>query len=225
MIRRLIDIVFSSVVLVLVSPLLAVTAIGIWISDPGPILFHAERVGINGRVFSLYKFRTMRNQSSCSNLITVKNDPRVFGFGSWLRRLKIDELPQLVNVLKGEMSVVGPRPENSQIVGKYYLSHHLETLSILPGLASPGSIYNYTHGEQLLTGDEAERYYGERLLPIKLALDTIYVREASFVYDVKIVLRVIWVILCITVGKTQFPDPPELRKAIQMGQLSQKPNC
>jgi lipopolysaccharide/colanic/teichoic acid biosynthesis glycosyltransferase len=114
------------------------------------------------------------------------------------------------------MSIIGPRPEDPQIVDKYYLSHHRQTLSILPGLASPGSIYNYTHGEHLLEGEDAERSYAERLLPIKLALDTVYLREASFLYDIRIVLRVVWVILSIALGKTEFRDPPELRKAMQM---------
>lgn len=218
MVRRLVDIVVSSVGLVVISPLLAMAAIGICISDPGPIIYRARRVGRNGKEFCLYKLRTMRiGQGRGRNLITATNDPRVFIFGSWLRRLKIDEFPQLINILKGEMSIIGPRPEDPQIVEKYYLSHHRETLSILPGLASPGSIYNYTHGEQLLDGEDAERTYVERLLPIKLALDTVYLREASFVYDIRIVLRVVWVIFSTAFGKNEFRDPPELRKAMQMG--------
>lgn len=217
MARRLIDIVLALIGLILISPVLALAAVGIRLSDPGPIIYRAKRVGLNGREFFLYKFRTMRlNQDSFSGLITRMNDPRVFRFGAWLRRLKIDELPQLVNILKGDMSIVGPRPEDPKIVAKYYLPGHLETLSTLPGLASPGSIYNYTHGEQLLNGEEVESIYAERLLPVKLALDTIYAREASFAYDIRVIMRAVWVILCVALGKTRFRDPPELRKAIQL---------
>jgi lipopolysaccharide/colanic/teichoic acid biosynthesis glycosyltransferase len=127
--------------------------------------------------------------------------------------LKIDELPQLINVLKGEMAIVGPRPEDPRIVDEYYTREHLETLSVLPGLASPGSIYNYTHGERLLSADNTEQQYVEQLMPVKLALDIVYVREASFVYDLKIILRTIGVILAIALGKREFADPPEMIKA------------
>lgn len=218
MVRRLIDVVFSSTALILISPLLALAVIGIRLSSPGPILYRARRVGINGKIFFMYKLRTMHvNQSSFSSSITAKNDPRVFRFGSWLRLLKIDELLQLLNILRGEMSIVGPRPEDPEIVREYYALDHFETLSILPGLASPGSIYNYTHGEDMLTGSDVEECYVRRLLPIKLALDIVYVREASFVYDVRVVARTIWVIVCTILGRNSFPDPPEIRKAIRLG--------
>jgi lipopolysaccharide/colanic/teichoic acid biosynthesis glycosyltransferase len=217
MVRRLIDIVLSIIGLAVSTPVLALATLGIFLSDPGPILYRARRVGLNGREFCLYKLRTMYiNQGSFSNAITGSSDPRVFRFGAWLRRLKIDELPQLLNILKGDMSIIGPRPEDPAIVEKYYLPEHFETLSRLPGLASPGSIYNYTHGEQFLRGDEIERIYAERLLPMKLALDTVYTREASIIYDIRLLFRALWAITCTALGKTQFSDPPELRKAIQV---------
>jgi lipopolysaccharide/colanic/teichoic acid biosynthesis glycosyltransferase len=217
MVRRLIDIVLSIIGLVVIVPVLALAAVGIFLSDPGPIFYRARRVGLNGRQFCLYKLRTMYiNQGSFSNAITSQSDPRVFRFGAWLRRLKIDELPQLLNILKGDMSIIGPRPEDPTIVEKYYLPEHFETLSRLPGLASPGSIYNYTHGEEFLTGDEIERIYAERLLPIKLALDTVYIRDATIVYDMRLCIRALWAITCTALGKTQFSDPPELTKAIQV---------
>ena len=217
MVRRLIDLILSSVALILLSPLFAVAAVGILLSSPGPILYLAKRVGLNGKVFTMYKFRTMRvDQSSFPSCITAKDDPRVFAFGSWLRRLKIDELPQLLNILKGEMSIVGPRPEDPKIVGNHYAPEHFQTLSMLPGLASPGSIYDYTHGEQFLGLDDPEGHYAERLLPITLALDTVYVREASLIYDARIMLRTIWAILCTSLGRRHFPDPPEMKKAARL---------
>jgi lipopolysaccharide/colanic/teichoic acid biosynthesis glycosyltransferase len=218
MTRRLIDLVLSSVALIFLSPLFVLAAAGIRLSSRGPILYRAKRVGIGGRIFTMYKFRTMHlNRRAASSCITAHNDPRVFAFGSWLRRLKIDELPQLLNILLGEMSIVGPRPEDPKIVDQYYTSDQLETLRILPGLASPGSIYNYTHGEQELNGEDPEGRYVERLLPIKLALDMIYVREASVLYGLRVILRTSWVIFAIALGKRHFPDPPEMSKARHLG--------
>jgi lipopolysaccharide/colanic/teichoic acid biosynthesis glycosyltransferase len=146
----------------------------------------------------------------CSSAITGIQDPRIFRFGSLLRRLKIDELPQLLNVLKGEMSIVGPRPEDPRIVNQYYTPEQYETLTVLPGLASPGSIYNYTHEKQYLANEDFEKSYVERLLPVKLALERVYVREASFFYDLRIIMRTIRIILSIDLGKRHFPEPREM---------------
>ena len=218
MVRRLIDVALSFTALVLTSPLLALAAIGIRLSSPGPIIYRARRVGINGSIFSMYKLRTMHiSHGHFSGPLTASNDPRVFRFGLWLRRLKIDELLQLINILKGEMSIIGPRPEAPEIVRDYYDSDDFETLSILPGLASPGSIYNYTHGERLLNGHNVQECYATQLLPIKLALDIVYIREASFIYDIRLVARSVWVILCTALGKNNFREPPEINKAVRLG--------
>ena len=215
---RVVDVFVSSIALILLSPLFVIVAIGISLSSPGPILHAAKRVGLGGRIFNMYKFRTMHiTQAGLSKPITAKDDPRVFRLGAWLRWLKVDELPQLLNIVKGEMSVVGPRPEDPGIVNKYYSPIEFETLSILPGLASPGSIYNYTHGENLLDGKDVEEIYAARVLPVKLGLDIVYVREASVVYYLRIVVRAIWVIVLMALGGRHFPDPPEMRKAVQLG--------
>ena len=214
MVKRLVNIVLSSLALILLSPLLAVAALGIRLSSSGPILYRARRAGLNGTVFAMYKLRTMHtDQAASSNIITAKNDARLFAFGRWLRRLKIDELPQLFNVLKGEMSLVGPRPEDPQIVERYYYPEHFETLNILPGLASPGSIYNFTHGELMLQEDAPAKHYVERVMAVKLALDLVYVREESLLYDLRIFLRTVWVVTSAALGKRLFPDPPEMKKA------------
>lgn len=213
--KRYVDILLSFIALVALLPLLAVVAVGIRVSSSGPILYRAKRVGLNGKIFTMNKFRTMHyaDQNSSASPITAMNDSRVFTLGVWLRRLKIDELPQLINVLRGEMSIVGPRPEDPLIVNKYYSQDHFEAFRVLPGLASPGSIFNYTHGEQFLGEHDAEKDYVEQLLPIKLAFDIIYVREASFGYDLKIICRTIWAMLFVAAGKCHFPDPPEMKKA------------
>src|SRR5437660_1880399 len=126
---RLIDLILSSVALICLSPLFLLIAAGIRLSSPGPILYCAKRVGIGGKIFTMYKFRTMHvNHGPAGSCITAQNDARVFTFGAWLRRLKIDELPQLVNILRREMAIVGPRPEDPKIVEAHYTTDHLETL-------------------------------------------------------------------------------------------------
>lgn len=212
MAKRLFDVTLSGASLVVLSPLLALIALGIVLSSSGPVLYRAQRSGRGGTPFTMYKFRTMQVGGQGSR-ISAQGDSRVFPFGQLLRRLKLDELPQLLNVIRGEMSLVGPRPEDPTIVAEHYTQEQRETLSVLPGLASPGSIYNYTHGEKLLADGEAETAYVESLLPVKLALDLVYVRERSFGYDLEIIMRTIVVIVRILAGTRDFPEPVEMSKA------------
>src|SRR5437870_10188405 len=143
MAKRLFDIVFSLLGLGILWPVLLISAAGMGLTSRGPILYRARRVGRNGEEFTMHKFRTMHHgDGGRSRAVTAARDPRVFAFGSVLRRLKLDELPQLFDVLRGKMSFVGPRPEDPRIVREHYTTWHLETLRVRPGLASPGSIYN-----------------------------------------------------------------------------------
>jgi lipopolysaccharide/colanic/teichoic acid biosynthesis glycosyltransferase len=216
-VKRLFDIAASSAALVVLAPLFAFVALGIRLSSEGPVFYRALRAGRDGLPFTMYKFRTMdSDRSAFGASITAARDPRIFPFGAILRATKIDELPQLINILKGEMSIVGPRAEDPRIVQRHYRGLHWKTLAVLPGLASPGSIYNYTHGERLLDRDDPERDYVERLLDTKLALDVVYVRDASFPYDLVVILRTVWVITSMTFGKRRFPDPPEMEKALAL---------
>src|SRR5438034_11703500 len=160
MTKRLLDVVLASVALIALAPVLAVAALGIRLSSRGPILYRARLVGLCGRRFVMYKLRTMHvDHGGHKSVITAERDPRVFAFGRLLRRLKIDELPQLVNVLRGELSLVGPRPEDPVFVARHYAPEHRETLKVLPGMASPGSIYSSTHGDRILSGDDPEARY------------------------------------------------------------------
>ncbi len=143
----------------------------------------------------------------------AKNDPRVFPFGALLRRTKVDELPQLYNVLRGDMAIVGPRPEDPGMVARFYTPLDHETFRVAPGLTSPGSIYAYTHGEAQLDARDAEGCYGERLLPLKLALDIVYVRRASLSYDLALIVRTAWMLGTALLGRREFPLPPELNDA------------
>ena len=217
--KRLFDIVFSLLALALLAPLFVLAAIGIRLSSPGPIMYRARRAGRNGEPFIMHKFRTMRHPGTrgrvgaLGSVITGATDPRVFAFGSLLRRLKIDELPQFYDVLRGKMSLVGPRPEDLRIVSEEYTAEQRETLRARPGLASPGSLYAYTHGDRYLDTDDPERAYINDLLPIKLALETVYVQRVSFLYDLRIIARTVWVITVTALGSCEFADPPEMTEA------------
>ena len=179
-------------------------------SSRGPILYRAPRIGLNGEEFTMHKFRTMEtSQRSAVRPITAPSDSRVFSFGGLLRRLKIDELPQLCDVLRGKMSLVGPRPEDPGLVREYYTLDDMEIFRVVPGLTSPASIYDYTHGDAILGQGDAEDAYLEKLLPVKLALEAHYVQNATFLYDLKIILRTLVVIILVGLGKRRFSEPPE----------------
>jgi lipopolysaccharide/colanic/teichoic acid biosynthesis glycosyltransferase len=215
MTRRLIDIVAATLALVLLSPVLAAVAVAILLSDPGPVLHRARRVGRHGVPFTMLKFRTMRlGGRAGASAITASRDPRVFPLAWPLRRCKLDELPQLVNIIRGDMSIVGPRPEDRAIVAAHYRPEHMRTLDVRPGLTSTGSLYYYLTGEATLTGAGAEAAYVERLLPLKLALDLVYLSRRGARYDVLLVARTIWAIAAIGAGRRRFDDPPEMAEAL-----------
>ena len=164
----------------------------------------------------MYKFRTMRvDTSHTSSPITAASDSRVFPFGALLRATKIDELPQLVNVLKGDMSLVGPRPEAPEIVRGHYTPDDLITLQVPPGVTSPGTVYYYTHGESTLAADGTVDHYVKRLLPVKLALDRVYIERGRPLYDIRVILRTIGAILARILGRRRFPEPPELAEGAE----------
>lgn len=209
--KRLFDLAVATLGLVATSPLLLLAMALVPLASPGPAIYRARRAGRGGVPFTMYKLRTM-HVGVPGGPITGRDDPRVFPLGRLLRVTKLDELPQLVNVIRGEMSIVGPRPEDPDVVADSYTPLQMETLSVRPGLASPGSIYNYTHGERELAGDVAD-VYARELLPVKLALDLVYVREASLLYDLRVIARTAWVILARLAGRGEFPPPDELARA------------
>lgn len=182
----------SSVALVVSLPLLLTAGAAIYAVNPGPVLFRAARVGRSGRVFTMYKLRTMHRRGGRSgSVVTAAGDDRVFPLGRWLRRWKVDELPQMVNIIRGDMSIVGPRPRDPKIVGRCYTALHRETLEVLPGLTSPGTLFYLTHGEPTLRSRDPESEYQARILPQKLALDIDYVRNRSLWFDLWIVARTV----------------------------------
>jgi len=215
MVKRLFDVLCAAVALVISAPLIGIAAIGIKLTDPGPVFFRARRVGYLGREFTMFKLRTMRQTTEGVNgpLITGRRDPRVYPLGQLLRRMKIDELPQLFNVLRGDMAIVGPRPEDPAIVQQHYSTHDLETLAVRPGLASPGSIYQFTSGDRLLTGNDPESRYVDKLLKTKLALDRVYLRQSSMRHDLAVIGRTLWAIGAVATGRRKFKPPPEMAAA------------
>ena len=216
MVKRLFDIVCAAVALVVTAPLIGIAAIGIKLTDHGPVFYRARRVGYLGREFTMFKLRTMRyeeDESAAGAVITGHGDERITGIGKFLRRSKIDELPQLFNVLRGDMAIVGPRPEDPAIVLEHYSTGDLETLGVRPGLASPGSIYQFTSGDKLLTGNDPEARYVDKLLKTKLALDRVYLRHASLRRDMQVIGRTLWAIGAVAAGRRKFAPPPEMTAA------------
>jgi lipopolysaccharide/colanic/teichoic acid biosynthesis glycosyltransferase len=219
MVKRLFDVVCAAAALVVTAPLMGLAAIGIKLTDPGPVLFRARRVGYLGRQFTMYKLRTMKigragnGAGSRGPVITAHEDDRVSPIGKILRRTKIDELPQLFNILRGDMAIVGPRPEDPSIVREHYSTGDLETLGVRPGLASPGSIYQYASGDHLLTGADPEARYVDKLLKTKLALDRVYLRRASLGSDLRIIGRTLAAIGGVALGRRAFKQQPEMAAA------------
>lgn len=189
MLKRTFDIVLSAIALVLLAPLLLLIAAAVTLSSPGGAFFSQARVGRFGREFRLLKFRSMRPGSEAKGQLTVGGrDPRITGIGYWLRRTKLDELPQLWNVLKGDMSIVGPRPEVPRYV-RLYTPEQRAVLAVRPGLTSLASLEYIDESDILARSSDPERAYIERVMPAKLALDLRYVREGSLWLDLRIIAR------------------------------------
>ena len=190
--RRLVDIVLAGTGLVVSLPVTVAAATAIFVVNPGPVIYRADRVGRSGRIFTMYKLRTMYvSRGDSGSAVTVPGDGRVFPLGRLLRRWKVDELPQMVNIIRGDMSIVGPRPRDPRIVRRCYAPLHRETLEVLPGLTSPGTLFYLTHGESTLQSRDPEGDYQARVLPQKLALDIDYVRNRSAWIDIWIVVRTV----------------------------------
>lgn len=185
--KRLFDIVASGVGLVVLSPLFAVLAVWIKADSRGPVFYRQTRVGRNNKDFRLYKFRSMRPDSDKLGLITVGGrDPRVTRSGYYIRKYKLDELPQLINVFVGDMSLVGPRPEVRKYVDMY-TAEQLHVLDVRPGITSLASIRYRNENDVLAASDDPERCYIERVMPDKLEIDLEYVARAGLWSDIKLI--------------------------------------
>ncbi|MDH3469673.1 MAG: sugar transferase [Gammaproteobacteria bacterium] len=193
MAKRLFDLVFSIPALVVLSPLMIVCAIWIKLDSNGPVLFRQERIGREGVPFKILKFRTMADQNTGSKpLLTTQDDERITRCGKILRRLKIDELPQFVNVVAGQMSIVGPRPEVGKYVDLYPESSRQKILSVRPGITDNASIKFRDEGAMLAAADNPEQEYIETILPTKLSIYEEYVDNQSLAGDLLLILRTAW---------------------------------
>jgi len=193
-IKRTFDIISSGLVLLVFSPVFLFVAIAIVLDSKGGVFYMQERIGRNGVPFKLFKFRTMRPNQDGMKITIGHRDPRVTNVGYFLRKFKVDEFPQLLNILKGEMSVVGPRPEVEKYVAKYS-NEQRKVLSVKPGLTDYASL-EYVHESELLAqSDDPEHTYIYEIMPDKLRLNLRYINDQSLTTDVKIILRTIAKIL------------------------------
>lgn len=187
--KRGFDLAASGFALVLLAPVLLLIALLVAVGSPGGALFRQVRVGRNGREFRILKFRTMRPGSEAQGQITVGGrDPRITRIGHLLRRTKLDELPQLWNVLVGEMSIVGPRPEVPRYVA-LYTPEQREVMRVRPGLTGLASLAYIDENEVLGRATDPQRAYIEEVMPAKLVLDLRYVQEQSLALDLRIIAR------------------------------------
>lgn len=192
--KRLLDLVAATAGLVLLAPLFLLAALWIRLDSPGPVFFLQQRAGRHGRPFAIYKFRTMAVHPPAALQLTVGRDPRITRAGHFLRRYKLDELPQLINVFKGEMSLVGPRPEVPRYVDRYPEDVRRLVLSVAPGITDWASILYHDESAILGAAADPERAYLETILPVKLEYCVRYVRERSFWVDLKIIFRTLAVL-------------------------------
>jgi len=187
--KRLFDITVSFIGLVALSPLLLAIAVLIKLDSKGPVFYRGERVGRFGEPFKIYKFRTMvADADELGGPSTAADDPRLTKIAGFLKKYQLDELPQLINVLKGEMSLVGPRPEVQEYVNMFSKEEEA-ILSVPPGMTDYASLWDFHEGELLQGSADPEKTYIEEIRPEKIKLQLKYVREHSFWVDVKIILK------------------------------------
>ena len=189
---RLFDLFFSFLGLILLSPLLLLIALVVFIDSPGKIIYTQWRVGKNNRDFKLYKFRTMKINADKLGLITVgMKDPRITRSGAFIRKYKLDELPQLLNVFNGEMSLVGPRPEVRQYTEQYSLANQMIVLSVKPGITDLASIEYSKENELLSSVADPEKYYVDVVMPAKILLNLNFIENPTLNNYLRIILKTI----------------------------------
>lgn len=193
--KRLFDLVFSFLALILLFPILILIAILIKLDSPGPVFYRGTRIGRFGKPFRIYKFRTMVvDAERLGGSSTANDDPRITKIGKFIRKHKLDELPQLINVLKGEMSFVGPRPEVQYYVDMFS-EEERHILTVRPGITDWASILNADEGAILAGSPDPEKTYMEKIRPEKIRLQLKYARERSFWVDIKIIFETLMIII------------------------------
>ncbi len=193
--KRAFDIIASGLGLIVLSPLFLVLAIWIKLDSKGPVFYRQVRVGYKNKDFRIFKFRSMRGGADKGSLVTIGgHDPRVTRSGYFIRKFKFDELPQLINVFVGDMSLVGPRPEVRHYVD-YWTPEQMHVLDVRPGITDPASIKFRNENELMEKAEDPEKYYIEVIMQEKIKLYLEYVEKHSFFYDLGLILKTFWVIV------------------------------
>ena len=194
-VKRTFDLGFAIIALLLLSPLFLLGSLLAKLQSNGPVFYKAKRVGKHETLFEMYKFRTMVvNADTLGGSLTTYRDTRITPIGRFLRWTKLDELPNLINVIKGEMSLIGPRPEAPDYV-KYYTEIQKQVLQVKPGMTGPSQLANRDEAEKLKGRQDAEHYYITELMPKKLALDLHYVATQSIASDIGWLLKTFWIVI------------------------------
>ena len=193
--KRLFDIVASGLGLIVLCPLFLILAIWIKLDSKGPVFYRQVRVGYKNKDFRIFKFRSMRVGADKGSLVTIGgHDPRVTRSGYFIRKFKFDELPQLINVFLGDMSLVGPRPEVRHYVD-YWTPEQMHVLDVRPGITDPASIKFRNENELMEKAEDPEKYYIEVIMQEKIKLYLEYVEKHSFFYDLGLIFKTFWVIV------------------------------
>lgn len=193
--KRLFDIVASGLGLIILSPLFLILAIWIKIDSKGPVFYRQVRVGLHNKDFRIFKFRSMKVGADKGSLVTIGGrDPRVTRSGYWIRKFKLDELPQLINVFIGDMSLVGPRPEVRHYVD-YWTPEQMHVLDVRPGITDPASIKFRNENDLMEKAEYPEKYYIEVIMQEKIKLYLEYVEKHNFWYDLGLIFKTLWVIV------------------------------
>ena len=193
--RRLLDLTFATLSLIGLLPLVMLCALLARIQSPEPIIYRAKRVGRGGRIFEMYKFRTMvANAESLGTGLTIYGDSRITKLGRFLRWTKWDEIPQFLNVIKGDMSIIGPRPEAPEYV-EYYTKNQKQVLQVRPGITGPAQIANRDEEEKLKGHADPEQYYITQLMPRKLEIDLNYIENQGVASDLLWLVKTFFVIV------------------------------
>ena len=193
--KRIFDVIASGLGLIVLSPLFLILAIWIKIDSRGPVFYRQVRVGYKNKDFRIFKFRSMRVGADKGSLVTIGgHDPRVTRSGYFIRKFKFDELPQLINVFLGDMSLVGPRPEVRHYVD-YWTPEQMHVLDVRPGITDPASIKFRNENELMEKAEDPEKYYIEVIMQEKIKLYLEYVEKHSFLYDLGLIFKTFWVII------------------------------
>ena len=195
MMKRIFDVIASGLGLIVLSPLFLILAIWIKLDSKGPVFYRQVRAGYKNKDFRIFKFRSMRVGADKGSLVTIGgHDPRVTRSGYFIRKFKFDELPQLINVFLGDMSLVGPRPEVRHYVD-YWTPEQMHVLDVRPGITDPASIKFRNENELMEKADDPETYYIEVIMQEKIKLYLEYVEKHSFFYDIALIFKTFWVIV------------------------------